>query len=113
VQLRDLSLSGARASGGLDTLPGPRPPDDPAVVTLDLAFELYGAAFLLRAEPRRRVVGDDGRVDQGLEFSAGQEDEIARLALAIFQGAAALEVVGDEPRARRRRRAARTTGAAA
>ncbi len=99
VELRDLSLTGARVAGDEDALPsdsaGPAP-------VRDLVFELHGGLFQLRAEPRRRAVVEDGMVELGLEFAVGQDAEIARLAIAIFQGSTALQVV-DAPPGRRRR----------
>jgi cellulose synthase (UDP-forming) len=98
VRLRDISLTGARATAAGDAVPAPSPTPSPA--TLD--FDLHGMLFRFRTQPRRHAFREDGEVELGLEFAPGQEAEVARLAVAIFQGPAALEVVG-AARARRRR----------
>jgi hypothetical protein len=61
--------------------------------------------------PRRRIAHEDGPAELGLEFMPGQEAQVARLAVAIFQGRVALELVDTAPAPRRRAR--RTTRAAA
>lgn len=110
VELLDLSLTGARVAGAADSLPE----DDASEATdVDLRFDLHGGQFHLRVTPRRRTGQDDGRIALGLEFSPGQDAEIARLAIAIFQGRVALEVVDASPAPRRARRATRPTRAAA
>jgi hypothetical protein len=104
VQLRDLSLTGARVAGDAEALPAPGP--EPATPG-ELVFDLHGGLFRLRTQPRRRTVLEDGSVELGLEFAPEQESEVARLAIAVFQGPVALEVVDATPARRRRSRAAR------
>jgi len=104
VQLRDLSLTGARVAGDAEALPAPGP--EPATPG-ELVFDLHGGLFRLRTQPRRRTALEDGSVELGLEFAPEQESEVARLAIAVFQGPVALEVVDATPARRRRSRAAR------
>jgi cellulose synthase (UDP-forming) len=99
VELLDLSLTGARVAAAPAALSGD---GAPAAPVSDLLFGLHGGHFRLRVAPRRRIERDDGSADLGLEFVSGQNAEIARLAVAIFQGQASLELV-DAPPARSRR----------
>jgi len=108
VELVDLSLTGARVAAAAAALPGA---DVPAAPVSDLLFDLHGGRFVLHVAPRRRIERDDGQTELGLEFAPGQDAAVARLAVAIFQGQVALEVV-DAPR-QRRPRASRVTRAAA
>jgi cellulose synthase (UDP-forming) len=108
VELLDLSLTGARVAAAPAALPGD---DAPARPVSDLHFELHGGRFRLRVAPRRRIERDDGQGELGLEFASGQDAEVARLAIAIFQGQAALQLVDAPPI--RHRRANRVTRAAA
>jgi cellulose synthase (UDP-forming) len=101
VELLDLSLTGARVAGVPAALPAE---GASATAGADLRFELHGGQFRLRVEPRRRADHDDGRVALGLEFAPGQDAEVARLAIAIFQGQVALEVVDAPPAPRKRAR---------
>lgn len=108
VELVDLSLTGVRVAAAAAALPSG---DAPAAPASDLLFDLYGGSFGLRVAPRRRIERDDGQTELGLEFVPGQDAAVARLAIAIFQGQVALELI-DAPR-RRRPRASRVTRAAA
>jgi hypothetical protein len=103
VRLLDLSLTGARATAAADAVPAPSPTPSPAM----LDFDLHGMLFAFRTLPRRHAVRENGDVELGLEFAPDQEAEVARLAVAVFQGPAALEVVGAARARRRRPRAAR------
>jgi len=98
LELLDLSLTGARAVAAS----APSGEETPARPVSDLLFDLHGGPFHLRVAPRREIDGDDGRTELGLEFVPGQDSAIARLAIAIFQGRVALELV-DAPPTRRRR----------
>ncbi len=120
VELRDLSLTGARVVLDPDSLPLATPAEEPAggpaaerpaAPPLYLLFDLYGDRFRLPAQPRRRLAGENGTVELGLEFAPGQDAELSRLAVAIFQGSAALDVV--DAAQVRRRRSARSARAAA
>jgi len=110
VELIDLSLTGARVAAAAAALSG----DTAARVPFsELRFDLHGGRFRMRVTPRRRIERDDGQAELGLEFDAGQDAEIARLAIAIFQGQATLELVGARPTKRRRRVERVARGAAA
>ncbi len=103
VELFDLSLTGALVAGAaaaLTPLPGQSGPQE-------LAFQLHDRNFRLAVEPRRRTELADGRVELGVEFAGGPDAEVARLAVAIFQGAAAPELVAAAPTRRRPPRPAR------
>ena len=75
-RLEDLSLTGARL------LIEPSHEAERAAVTLGL--DLDGDRVELACNVRRRVVGDDEWVELGLEFAPGQEETVARLAVAVF-----------------------------
>lgn len=104
VELLDLSLTGARAAAAAAALP---PDDDPGGSGSELRFDLHGGRYDMRVAPRRRIEREDGRTELGLEFTPGQDAEIARLAVGIFQGRIAPEFVDVLPPRRRTRRAAR------
>jgi len=108
VELIDLSLSGARVVGPPAALP-----DTVQLATggANLLFNLHGGHFRLRVAPRRRIERDDGEEELGLEFEAAQDGEIARLAIAVFQGRVPPELVAAPPT--RRRRAGRASRVAA
>jgi cellulose synthase (UDP-forming) len=109
VELIDLSLTGARVAVAWAALSG----DSASRVPFpELVFDLHGGRFRMRVTPRRRTARADGQTELGLEFVAGQDAELARLAIAIFQGQAALELVDARP-TKRRRRVERWTRAAA
>ena len=111
VELLDLSLTGARVQAPAADLPGE---SAPTARGSDLRFDLHGGHFDVRVAPRRRIESEDGLAQLGLEFMPGQDAQIARLAVAVFQGKVALELVDAGPAPRRRtRRAARPTSAAA
>jgi hypothetical protein len=111
VELLDLSLTGARVAAPAADLPSER---TPATRASDLRFDLHGGHFDVRVAPRRQIAREDGLAELGLEFTPGQDAQVARLAVAIFQGRAALELVDAAPSSRRRaRRATRPTRAAA
>ena len=76
-RLLDLSLTGARLL--IDASHEARR----ARVTLTL--DLAGETVELASEVRRRVAGPDRTIELGLEFGPGQEETIARLAVAVFQ----------------------------
>lgn len=101
VALCDVSLTGARVAGDRSALS-----QEGGACQEGLAFELHGRPFRFKVEPRRRAELADGHVEFGVEFGAGQDAEIARLAVTIFQGAAAPEVVAS-PALRPARRPAR------
>jgi cellulose synthase (UDP-forming) len=101
VDLIDLSLTGARVAGAPASLPAV---GASGTAGAELRFELHGGQFRLRALPRRRTEQDDGRFALGLEFVPGQDAEVARLAIAIFQGQVALEFVDAPPAPRKRTR---------
>jgi cellulose synthase (UDP-forming) len=107
VELLDLSLTGARVAG----LPASLPPEGTPTAGLDLRFDLHGGQFRFLVVPRRRTEHDNGWAELGLEFGPGQDAAVARLAIAIFQGQVAPELVAAPPA--RRRRPARVTRAAA
>jgi hypothetical protein len=110
VELIDLSLTGARVAAAAAALCGDTASGVPFS---ELRFDLHGGRFRMRVTPRRRIERDDGQAELGLEFDAGQDAEIARLAIAIFQGQAALELVDARPTKRRRRVERVARGAAA
>jgi len=86
----------------------------PAARASDLRFDLHGGHFDVRVAPRRQITREDGLAELGLEFTPGQDAQVARLAVAIFQGRVALELVDAARSPRRRaRRATRPTRAAA
>jgi cellulose synthase (UDP-forming) len=76
ARLEDLSLTGARVLLD-DTVETRR-----SRVTLGLA--IAGERVELAGLVRRRLVRDDAAVELGLEFEAGQEEAVARLAVAVF-----------------------------
>ncbi len=103
VELCDLSLTGALVRGVAATLVTPVG----ATGSRELEFLLPDRQFRLAVEPRRRTELADGRVELGLEFADGPDAEVARLAVAIFQGDATPEVVVATPARRRTTRPAR------
>ncbi len=73
----DLSLTGARVTG----------PDDERVQIGDevpLSIELGGSMLNLRAVVRRKAPRPEGEAELGLEFAAGQQATLARLAIALL-----------------------------
>ena len=112
VELLDLSLTGARAvAASAAALPDQEAHATPAAQVSNLDFDLHGGRFRLRVAARREIKRDDGQAELGLEFVPGQDAEIARLAVAVFQGPVALELVDARPT--RRPRASRATRVAA
>jgi cellulose synthase (UDP-forming) len=85
-ELADLSLTGARVV----LL------DAPAITSDEprLTFEVAGRQFTLATHLRRHVMRADGTQEAGVEFGSGQEAELARLAVAVFQEA---EAAGTKP----------------
>jgi cellulose synthase (UDP-forming) len=75
--LEDLSLTGARVV--VDDSPRTRR------ARVELAVDLGHGVVALTSDVRRRAPSRDGLVELGLEFEAGQEETIARLAVAVFQ----------------------------
>lgn len=110
VELLDLSLTGARVAGMPNSLPvaGALAPTG-----ADLRFDLHGGQFHLRVAPRRRTEQADGRVALGLEFAPDQDAAISRLAIAVFQGPVALELVASPLATHKRKRTRRAVRAAA
>ena len=108
VELIDLSLTGARVVGPPAALPDTL---TPATTGSSLLFDLHGGHFRLRVAPRRRIERGDGEAELGLEFEPGQDGEISRLAIAVFQGRVPPELVAAPPT--RRRRASRAGRVAA
>ncbi|MPZ98972.1 MAG: glycosyltransferase [Dehalococcoidia bacterium] len=87
----DLSSTGARA-----LVATPAAPMLGAAV--ELTIDLGKDMFAVRTHVRRRLERD-GAVELGLEFATGQRAAVARAALVLLNGAAALEPPGG-PRAR-------------
>jgi len=108
VELIDLSLTGARVAAPAAALPRADAPEGSAS---ELGFDLHGGRFDMRVAPRRRIERDDGQTELGLEFTPGQDAEIARLAVCIFQGRVAPEIVDAAPPPPRRTRRARLAAA--
>jgi hypothetical protein len=75
-EIRDLSVTGARV------LIKASPPDDAGPVRL--ALDLEGTRIVFLCLVRRLTAFGLSSWDVGLEFEAGQELEIARLAVALF-----------------------------
>jgi cellulose synthase/poly-beta-1,6-N-acetylglucosamine synthase-like glycosyltransferase len=75
--LEDLSLTGARVVLA----------DSPLTqrAQVELAVDLGHGVVTLTSAVRRRQPAGKGLIELGLEFEAGQEESIARLAVAIFQ----------------------------
>ena len=87
--IHDVSLTGALVS-----LAGPdanRHPQD--MLAHSLTIDLDGTILRLDAHIRSRRIDDAGRMRYGLEFRPGQDDEQARLALALFNAQIVPEIV--------------------
>ena len=74
----DISLTGALISMPVDALPVNRPSGERM-----LEIRLGESTYNLRAAERSRRL-DEGQMSIGVEFLGGQENEQARLALALF-----------------------------
>ena len=77
ARLEDLSLTGARL------VIDPSHEAERARVTLGL--DLDGEQVELACQVRRRITAPDGRIELGLEFDPGQDETVARLAVAVFE----------------------------
>ena len=76
----DLSLTGALISVGPDSSSG-HGVGEPRLITI----HVQDSAFRFQAVERSRY-SDDGRTLAGMEFLGGQQQELARLATALFSG---------------------------
>jgi hypothetical protein len=71
---------------------------------IPLSIELGLATVTLRAVVRREIPGADGGTELGVEFAAGQQAALARLAVALLASEFSAEEVSDvtsEPQSRR------------